>query len=78
MTPDVLLSVWAIYERPRDFPEHFVVRRWRVLDGRRHPVPDHLAGLATSLEKARGMVPTGLTRLAHQPGEDPKIVETWV
>lgn len=70
--PDGLLEMFVIYDHPRDYPGHFVVRRW---SGDR-PTDDF--AIADSIEIARTHVPSGLCRLPHQPGEDDVIVETWI
>jgi hypothetical protein len=70
--PDGPLEMFVVYDHPRDYPGHFVVRRWT--GGK--PTSDF--AIADSLEKARAVVPTGLYRLPHQPGEDDVIVETWI
>lgn len=70
------LPMWVIYERPRDFPEHFVVRRWRV----NGPVifVDQMAQLAGDIEAARALVPPGLYRLPPYEEDDPVIREVWL
>jgi len=70
--PDGPLEMFVIYNHPKDFPGHFVVRRWA--GGK--PTSDF--AIADSLEAARIEVPAGLYRLPHQPGEDDVIVETWL
>lgn len=30
--PEGPLSIWTIYEKPADFPDHFVARRWEAVD----------------------------------------------
>lgn len=68
---------WTIYDHPKDYPDNFVVRRWRLGDGG-EPVPDQECHLADSLEEARKYIPLGLVRMEPSPGEDPVIVETWI
>lgn len=69
--PNVLV-VWVIYERPRDFPTKYVVRRWCGLS------PDAKPLLFDSLREARQAIPTGLFRLPQQQQDDPVILETWL
>jgi hypothetical protein len=66
------LEMFVVYDHPRDFPGHFVVRRW--LGGR--PTADF--AIADTLEAARAEVPIGLHRLPREPDDDRVIVETWV
>jgi hypothetical protein len=71
------LTMWTIYERPKDFPGGFVVRPWTLTRGGRGPVPG-AAYTARSLEEARGHVPPGLYRQDRAPDDDGAIVETWL
>ncbi|HXJ60733.1 MAG TPA: hypothetical protein VNU68_29160 [Verrucomicrobiae bacterium] len=69
------LSIWTIYERPKDYPRHFVVRRWTIGAGQERA---HECQLADTLEEARKLVPPLLIRLDRQPNDDPVIVENWL
>jgi len=69
------IPMWTIYERPRDFPDKFVVRLWECLSV---PRPLDLVGTADSLWGARKLVPPGRFNLGRQPGDDPVITETWI
>lgn len=64
--------VWAIYDHPKDYPNHWVVRCWYGL------VPEIGAMLCSSLEEARELVPKDAIKLGTLPGEDPAIAETWI
>lgn len=67
--------MWVIYERPRDFPDGFIVRRWDI-NG-----PDPIPGPAyaePTLEAARRHVPPGLVRLPRFENDEPHIVEAWL
>lgn len=70
------LEMWVIYERPRDYPDSFVVRRWLIEKG--SPVPTDTIRVVASLEEAREQVPAGLYRMDRQPVDDPYIAEVWV
>ncbi len=72
--PDLML--WVIYQHPKDYPDGYVVRRWKIGDGR--VIPDPAFSRADSLGDARMRVPDGLVRLPPQPGDDPVIAETWI
>lgn len=71
------LTMFVIYERPLDAPEHFVVRRWIVAGGK---IYADCAGVRTeTLEEARAIVPAHHpTRLPRSAEDDAKIVEVWV
>ena len=70
------LDIWVIYKKPRDFPGHFVLRRWRVTGG--GGAPEATCALALTLDGARELVPRGLVCTARAPGDDTCIVETWL
>lgn len=72
--PDVL-QMWTVYERPRDFPNDYVVREWHVIKGRSQAAH---ALTAPTLEEARALVPPDCYRLPRQVGDDPNIVEVWL
>jgi hypothetical protein len=72
-----LLTLWVIYEKPRDFPDAWVVRPQTVHRGGAI-VPSPTAVLCPSLEVARQYVPPGKVCLARDPNDDPVIVESWI
>lgn len=72
MTPAEPLSLYVIYDHPRDYPDSFVVRRWE-LDAQKEVV-----GTAPTLEAARKLVPPDLYNLGRHEGDDPNIVEVWI
>lgn len=73
------LSLWTVYERPKDFPTEIVARRWLV-DGE-VDTPKHTDEVirAGSIEEIRdAMKARGLFRLRRLDGDDPVIVEVWL
>lgn len=70
------ISLWVIYDHPKDHPDAFVVRRWHIDQGITMPDKDCL--LAESLPEARGLIPYGRFRLPRQEKDDPVIVESWI
>ena len=69
------LVMWTIYDHPRDFPDHFVMRRGSVdASGIRF---QEIGGIYDTLESARADVPLGLACITRHPSDDPVIVETW-
>jgi hypothetical protein len=71
-----LLSHYSIYDRPADYPEEFVCRRWDLSpDGDIRPGP--LVARGTLLDCLHAM-PPGLTRLDPFPGDAPCLRETWI
>lgn len=76
--PPTPLDMFTIYDRPRDLPHGYVVRRWWITaTGDVVPDPSAITNLPT-LEDARRHIPTGYVRTARRPDDDLCIVETWV
>lgn len=73
------MEQWVIYDHPSDFPNHVVVRCWKIGPGTIEAT-SHVS-LCSSIRKARQVVaanyPDGY-RLKRQPGDDPCIVEVWI
>ena len=74
---EVLLATWVIFERPRDYPNGFVVRRQVAARCGGIWVDPIAVGVAT-LEQARAEVPVGSTNMGRFDGDDPAIKETWI
>lgn len=70
------LPMWVIYDRPKDYPRHFVVRRH--LAGAGVVTADTDCQLADTLEEARKLIPPGLFNLGRSPHDEAQIVEVWV
>lgn len=73
-----MLSMWTIYDHPRDYPDTFVARRFEVGKGAPGAVAtgDILLGDLETLRKSFHMA--GLYCLTGSPDDDPNIVETWL
>jgi len=73
-----ILSIWTLYDRPLDMPEHYVARRFEIRQGGEGgPTHDYIRD--SDLESLRGeMVSRGLYCLGRQAGDDPKIIEIWL
>lgn len=70
------LSMWVIYDHPKDHPDAFVVRRWYIEE--EVTMPDKTCLLADSLQEARELIPAGRYRIGRQANDDPVIVESWI
>jgi hypothetical protein len=69
------ISQWAIYERPSDFRDGYVVRQWLITGDEIQP------GDATrhaSLEEARASLPPDALRISGVDPNDPTIIEVWM
>jgi hypothetical protein len=77
---DDALILWTIYDHPRDFPDHVVVRPFAVRPGSLEPEPHQVGCLYRTLTAAR----TDCRRngcsgfLQRDPGDDVNIIETWL
>jgi hypothetical protein len=72
-----LLSVWAIYDHPRDIPDKYVARRHDVFrNAPSRPSDEYVT--ADSLEEVRLRIPQGLYRMPRSAEDDPKIMEIWM
>ena len=76
--PPGSLTLYVVYDHPRDMPDYFVVRaQWPGTDGA--IVRDPKAYGFVELENARRwLAQQGLTCLARHPDDDPVIIETWL
>jgi hypothetical protein len=63
-----VLSVWAIFDHPRDFPDSYVARRFECDAPTGDAVGGDLDALRHALERAG---------LVYTEEDDPVIVETW-
>jgi hypothetical protein len=67
------VTIWVIYDHPRDYPREFVARKW---------VGDEATGeiiCAQSVGALRDKLRVkGLSRLERHHSDDPIIVESWL
>ena len=67
-----VLNLWTIYDRPKDFPDSYVARRFEYDT----PTMDVIKGTLPRLRQSFRRC--GLTCLTRSPGDDTVIVETWL
>jgi len=71
------LDLYVIYDHPKDHPNNFVVRRWKLAaDGTLTAENDCF--LAGTIDDARSFVPRGLVHIPRYPQDDPVITEVWM
>lgn len=64
---------YVIYDKPRDYPDRYVARRW--VGG----VPDEKPiSVVRELRHARKAIPNHFFCVGRQVGDDVGIIETWV
>lgn len=76
IAPSRGLSLWVVYDHPRDFPDHYVARRW--VNGRAQLSPDDVVKCGNLQLVRVAMEAKGLTRIDRDPSDDPKILEVWL
>jgi hypothetical protein len=71
------LTIWTIYDRPKDHPHGHIARRFEV--GRGAPLVATAHTLAGDLDDIREILAqAGLTNIRRQDGDEPQIVESWI
>jgi hypothetical protein len=72
-----VLSVWTIYERPLDWPDGYVARRFESSKGGYVATASELR--CGDLDKLRDVFEgAGLVSMTPAVEDDPDIVETWM
>lgn len=73
VAPSTNVSIFVVYDHPRDYPSSIVVRRWC------NEKPDWGVRLFSSLGEAReALASAGLSSIGRMPGDDKAIVEVWL
>lgn len=72
------LSLFTVYDHPKDFPDHFVCRRFDIVDGDVKPTGDFikrktLAGIRKVMNNMNNLTP-----IPRSEEDDPNIIETWI
>lgn len=69
--------VYVIYDHPRDFPDHYVLRPMRTNAGRVEGY--NFCCVADSIEELRGpLIAVGAVNVGRDPLDDPVILEIWI
>jgi hypothetical protein len=70
------LSMWVVYDHPRDVPESYVARRWEVGPG--EVATDDVVAF-DDIDKLRLYFQAqGLVKLMRQQDDQPHIMEVWL
>lgn len=77
MSSTTVMEMFVIYERPRDYPDGYVMRRWEI-GGSVSPRPTDYFITGKTLEEVRRAVPPHCIRLHRHPNDETQIVETWI
>ena len=74
---NAILSMWTIYGKTADFPQHFVARKWNV--GVKSQTPTAHIILELDVEILRQhMLSKGLTLIPRFETDHPSIIEVWL
>jgi len=74
---DDALTMWTVYDHPRDFPNHFVARCFQIKADA--AVATKSVVTADKIETIRSVMQRmGKVCLQRDPNDDPKIVEVWL
>lgn len=74
---DNALAIWTVYDRPADFPNTFIARKYVIHDGGTSATEDVVVN--PHLDSIRQVMrQMGLTCIQRNPEDDPKIVECWI
>lgn len=73
-----MLSMWTIFDRPKDHPDGHIARCFLTGSGLLEPMPTTSA-ITGELETIReSMLLCGLYCLTRDPNDHPNVVETWL
>jgi hypothetical protein len=70
--------MWTIYDHPKDYPDHFIARKWLIGSKRNEPEATDEVIAKLTLDEVRYSLPPSLYCIGRQAGDDPCIVETWL
>lgn len=70
--------LYVVYERPKDYPEEFVIRRQFIGRNSQQFFAKRLYARGGTLESVRAVLPGGLYNLGRMESDDPVIREVWI
>lgn len=70
-------EMWTVYEKPSDYPDQYVARRFEITAGKAAPTSDVITSLFLEHVR-RHMRERGLYRIDRTPQDEPQIVECWL
>jgi hypothetical protein len=71
-----VLTIWTIYDRPKDYPQGFIARRFDV--GAGGIVATGTTMIGGLHEMRTWFLRAGLTVIDRQERDEPPIVESWI
>lgn len=70
------MRIYTIYDHPKDYPNHFVMRVFDVSASASTPTGDFT--IADTLEEVRKAIPSECVCIARDLTDDPVVVESWI
>lgn len=70
------LPMIVLYDKPKDFPEHFVARIFNISHG--NVQATDMCMIAGSAEEIRTGIPPRFARIERHEDDDANIVESWL
>lgn len=68
---DIKMPLFALYEKPLDFPNNYVARLFDL------DQPTNIVLVADTLEELREKLPKGLHRFKREEEDVKALIETW-
>jgi hypothetical protein len=70
------LAIWTVYDRPKDYPDGYIARRFETGGGKTTATEDTIKGKLEEIRQA--LERAGLVNICRQVGDEPQIVESWI
>ena len=83
MENEPILEMFTLYEKPRDFPNDYIVRKWEVYSGQ-EPKPCHIVskfeadGRESAIDYVNRLFANHKILLPRSESDDPIVVGTWI
>ena len=71
------LTMWAIYDHPKDYPDLYVARMFLVSSGNGAPTSNIKTNSDLDVIRSE-MRNLGLVQIPRDVNDDPVIIETWL
>lgn len=83
MDNEPILEMFTLYEKPRDFPNDYILRKWEVYSGQ-EPRPCHIVskfeadGRDSAIDYVNRLFANHKILLPRSESDDPIVVGTWM
>jgi len=72
------LSMWVIYDHPKDYPNVYIARQWRCDSNTIIPTENVIMSRDLEIIRHTMLVDMHLTCLPRQESDNSNIIETWM